>query len=54
LCKSLGLKHCVQHSDHGDIYAGRITDILDLHLAQSFEELRMLYRTGERKSASTD
>lgn len=52
LCKSLGLKFGVHHTDHGEVYSGRVVDLLDLHLAQEFTELRTLYRAKQRQNAS--
>lgn len=52
LCKSLGLHFCVRHADHGEVYSGRLIDVLNLHLAQGFTELRALYATNQRRNIS--
>src|SRR5581483_249204 len=52
LCKSVGMRFCVKHVDHGEVYVGRMVDLLDLHFAQDFAELKALYRTNERRHLS--
>lgn len=51
ICKSLGMRPHVKHLDHGEVYLGRLADMLGLQLAQSFGELRSLYGARTRQEA---
>lgn len=43
LCKTLGMKRCARHVNHGEIFEGQLLHFLDLPVAQPFSELRRLY-----------
>jgi hypothetical protein len=44
LCKSIGLKYLRDHVEHGEIYCGKIMDLLDRDFCRDFVGLKALYK----------
>jgi hypothetical protein len=44
LCKSIGLKYLRDHVEHGEIYVGKIMDILNKDFCRDFIELKNIYK----------
>lgn len=52
LCRSLGMRRCAPHVNHGEIYGAQLVELLSLPIASDFSFLREAYRAQQHANRS--